>query len=66
MEEDQDPYENPVTDRDLEAEGDDGGEQHHAEILLYDLPEDKQAEVLEQLEQIKREDTEAHGKDEES
>lgn len=54
-----DPYENPVADRDHEAEGDDGEEQHHALPLLDDLSDEHRAEIEEQLEQVKL-DTETY------
>ena len=49
------PEEFPDIDREIEAEGDDGEEQHHAEPLIEDLPEDRKKEIFEQVEQIKRE-----------
>lgn len=49
------PEEFPEIDREIEAEGDDEAEQHHAEPILEDLPEPLQKEVADQVEQIKRE-----------
>lgn len=59
---DQNPEGFPDLDRDLEADGDDGAEQHHADILLEDLPEELASEVAEQVAQIEAEAAKNPGK----